>query len=169
VPLIGVQNEGRIWCPPREQFAPLFWDQGVRRTLINANRCRYILWQEAPCIGKGEILVDHAAGIGCALSHDLGEPSPLLLDSFDFITRLSAQRGAEEYSTSVLRDAAKARGNAPEHSRRSTCKTCEGPIELIQLLEKVGIIERRTTGNHCAARDPVPEFIRGGQSVLPAF
>jgi hypothetical protein len=129
----------------------------------------YILWQEAPCIGKGDILVDHAAGIGCAQCHDLGEPSPLLVDSFDFITRLSAQRGAEEYSTSVLRDAAKAGGNAPEHSQRSTCKACEGPIELIQLLEKVGIIERRTPSNHCAARDRVPELIRGGQSVLPAF
>jgi hypothetical protein len=137
--------------------------------LINANWSRDILWRKAPWSGNGEIPVDNTAGIGCALSHDVGEPTTLLANGFGFIARLSAHRGSEECSTSVLRDAAKAHGDATKHNRCSASKAGEDPIEVIELLESGGIIERRTASNNCASRHPLSEFIRGGQSVLTAF
>jgi hypothetical protein len=137
--------------------------------LINANRGRYVFWQEPPWSCNREILVDNTAGIGCAFSHDLGKPSTLLANSFGFIARLSAHRGSEECSTSVLRDATNAHGDGTKHNRCPASKAGEDPIEVIELLESGGVIERRTASNNRATRNPVPEFIRGGQCVLTTF
>jgi hypothetical protein len=69
----------------------------------------------------------------------------------------------------VLRGTPKARSDATEHDRRPAGKTGEGAIEVIELLERHGIIERRTARDHCATRDPVAEPIRGSESVLTAL
>lgn len=72
VSLAGVESNGGIGYPLRQHPPPFLRHQGVGGTLIDANRCRHVLWTESPWSNDGEIFVDDAAGIGSSFTHDPG-------------------------------------------------------------------------------------------------
>ena len=157
MPFLGIGGDGRPGDTSRQRAPPRFGNECVCSTLEDADRNCDVLGAEAPWRTHRAVFIDAAPRVRRSLGEQRRKPLPTLGHRFGLRCRQLLDGTAQDHFWCMPGQNPCEDEVGPHRERCAFGQTDQGSIEVIQLLERSGVVEREAPSQHGAARDSFAE------------